>query len=63
MKTNDLEQWQDLPDLLTVKEVAGLLRVHVNTIYNWIHSGYLPAHRVGRTWRIQKEDAWVGRDA
>lgn len=47
--------WQNIPPLLTVKEVAGLLRVHVNTIYNWIRGGKLYAFKVGRDWRIPKE--------
>jgi len=47
--------WQNIPPLLTVKEVAGLLRVCENTVYNWIHSGKLRAFKVGRDWRIPKE--------
>ncbi|MCK5307190.1 MAG: helix-turn-helix domain-containing protein [Zetaproteobacteria bacterium] len=38
--------------LLTVQEVCNLLRVHPNTVYNWIRSGRLSAFKVGRAWRI-----------
>lgn len=34
--------------LLTVKEAATLLRVHVNTVRNWSDSGLLPAYRLGK---------------
>ncbi len=37
---------QNLPDLLTVKEVAELLRVSVLTIKRWGKRGKLPAIRI-----------------
>ncbi|MBU2008955.1 MAG: helix-turn-helix domain-containing protein [Chloroflexi bacterium] len=37
-----------LPRLLTVKEAAELLHVHVNTVRNWSNNGLLPAYRVGK---------------
>jgi excisionase family DNA binding protein len=41
----------------TVSEAARLLRVSVPTVWRWIDSGRLPAHRVGRrSIRIRKED-------
>jgi len=36
----------DLPDLLTIKEVASLLRVSPLTIKRWGKSGKLPAIRI-----------------
>jgi excisionase family DNA binding protein len=36
----------DLPDLLTIKEVAQLLRVSPLTIKRWGKSGKLPAIRI-----------------
>ncbi len=51
--------WQDLPQLLTAREAAYLLRVHVNTIYNWIHNGRLPAFKIGRSWRVRKSAVWM----
>lgn len=36
----------DLPDLLTIREVAGLLRVSPLTIKRWGKSGKLPAIRI-----------------
>ena len=37
---------------LTVAEVAGLLRVSKMTVYRMVHSGELPAVRVGRGFRV-----------
>jgi len=36
----------DLPDLLTIKEVASLLRVSPLTVKRWGKSGKLPAIRI-----------------
>jgi excisionase family DNA binding protein len=36
----------DLPDLLTIKEVASILRVSPLTIKRWGKSGKLPAIRI-----------------
>ncbi len=47
----------DAPDLtfLTPQEVAALLRVTRETIYDLLHRGDLAAVRVGRLWRIRPE--------
>lgn len=37
---------QDLPDLLTIREVASLLRVSALTIKRWGKKGKLPAIRI-----------------
>ena len=37
---------QDLPDLLTIREVAGLLRVSTLTVKRWGKKGKLPAIRI-----------------
>ena len=36
----------------TVAEVASLMRVSKMTVYRLIHSGVLPAVRVGRSFRV-----------
>jgi excisionase family DNA binding protein len=42
--------------LLTASEVADLLRVSSMTVYRLIRSGELPAVRVGRSYRVRRED-------
>ncbi|MEX2503363.1 MAG: helix-turn-helix domain-containing protein [Egicoccus sp.] len=42
--------------LLTVAEVAGVLRVSTMTVYRLIKSCELPAVRVGKNFRIRQQD-------
>ncbi|MFZ5870696.1 MAG: helix-turn-helix domain-containing protein [Actinomycetota bacterium] len=37
---------------LTVAEVAAIMRVSKMTVYRLVHSGELPAVRVGRSFRV-----------
>lgn len=51
--------------MLTLKEVARYLHVVPLTVYRMIDRGDLPAVKVGRVWRIRKQDleAYLGRSA
>ena len=40
---------------LTVAEVAALMRVSKMTVYRLVHSGELPAVRVGRSFRVPED--------
>jgi excisionase family DNA binding protein len=55
----------DLPTqpFLTPQEVSDLLQVSVYTVRRWIKQGELPAYKVGRLWRIKKDDLnrWLSR--
>jgi excisionase family DNA binding protein len=42
--------------LLTVPQVAEQFQVTAQTIRNWIDQGVLPAVRVGRAFRVRRED-------
>lgn len=42
--------------LLTVAEVADVLRVSNMTVYRLIKAGQLPAIRVGKNYRIREDD-------
>lgn len=44
----------DLPAMLKPTEVAEFLCIHKNTVYKLIRRGDLPAFRVGKSWRIQR---------
>ncbi len=46
---------------LSVPEAAEYLGIKPDTVYAWIHQRGLPAHRIGRLRRIDREeiDAWV----
>jgi excisionase family DNA binding protein len=40
---------------LTVAEVASIMRVSKMTVYRLVHSGELPAVRVGRSFRVPEK--------
>jgi excisionase family DNA binding protein len=43
---------------LTVEDIAQLLDVSIDTVRNWINrkNNPLPAYKIGRQWRIKRED-------
>lgn len=45
-----------LPQILTPKEVAGYLRVEVDTIFNELEAGNLRGFKIGAEWRCSEED-------
>jgi excisionase family DNA binding protein len=46
----------EIPELMTVAQVAELLRVNKQTVRNWIIAGALPAMHIGRRVRIKTAD-------
>ncbi|OHQ51330.1 excisionase [Corynebacterium sp. HMSC070H05] len=45
---------EDKAKFLTVAEVAEIMRVSKMTVYRLVHSGELPAVRVGRSFRVNE---------
>jgi len=45
-----------VPELLTVSEVAQLMKVTPQTVLQWIHTKRLKAYKAGGQWRIWPED-------
>ena len=41
--------------LYSPAEVAEYLSVNVQTVRRWIHEGKLRAHRIGKFWRVSKD--------
>ena len=54
-RTDPRERW------VSVDYVEAHLGVAKDTVYRWIESKALPAHRVGRLWKFKLSDvdAWV----
>lgn len=46
---------------LSVDEIAAHLGIKRETVYTWIDTKRMPAHKVGRLWKFQKAevDEWV----
>jgi excisionase family DNA binding protein len=51
-----MAQDQARPGLLTVAEVAAMLRVSEMTIYRLIKSGELRALQIGKSYRLREDD-------
>ncbi len=49
------------PNFYTIKEITGLYGFSKNTVLKWIHSGTVPAVRVGKAYRVPHEefDDWL----
>ena len=47
--------------VITVRELAGYLRVHQTTVYRLLREHKLPSFRVGSDWRFDREaiDRWM----
>lgn len=48
---------ENLPDVVTVKELADFIKVSTQTVVRAIKSGKLKAFKVGKDWRIEREAA------
>lgn len=47
-------RFEELPDVLTAEEVARVLRLGRNTVYDCLRSGEIPSVRIGRRLLIPK---------
>lgn len=45
--------------MLTLKEVAQILKVHHLTVYEWVKAGKLRAYKLGRVYRVAEKDLEV----
>jgi excisionase family DNA binding protein len=54
----------ELRGLLTVPEVAEILRMHSVTVYRFVKRGVIPGFKVGNTWRISRAslDHWLSEE-
>lgn len=54
---------KSVPEILTVKQVAGLIGWHTNTVYKRCVSGELRSFKCGRSRRIRREAffEWITR--
>ena len=52
-----------MKEVMTPREAAEYLSVHVRTIYRLAKNGVIPGRKVGGGWRFKKEtmDQWLSR--
>jgi len=50
-----------MKEILTPREAAEYLSVHVRTIYRLVKNGEIPGRKVGGSWRFKKDilDEWL----
>jgi len=50
-------------ELLTIEDVAQLLRVSERTVYDWAQKGQIPCGKIGNVWRFKRGDVeqWINR--
>ena len=50
-------------EILTIREVASLLRIGEKTAYTMAQAGQIPGFKVGGQWRFRRADLgeWIGR--
>lgn len=53
---SDVQKEQRTYDYLTPKEVMEELAIGRNTFYRLVNTGELPAFRIGKLWRVKRED-------
>ena len=46
----------EFDEILTVEEVAALLKIHPKTVYKFLKANVLQGHRFGRLWRFKKAE-------
>ena len=58
MKRNGVKQQ---PNIMTLREVAGYLGLHVMTVYKLTREGRVPAAKIGGQWRFKRDvlDTWL----
>jgi excisionase family DNA binding protein len=42
-------------EILTMKEICDLLKIHPSTIYKLVKQGEIPAFRIGSEWRFRRD--------
>lgn len=48
--------WKDEPEYLTPREVMDLLCIGRNRFYRMVNSGELKGFRIGKLWRVRREE-------
>lgn len=51
-----LEEHEPISEYLTPREVMDLLYIGKNTLYKLLNSGELKGFRIGRQWRVKRDE-------
>jgi len=52
-----------MPEIMTTKEIAKYLKLHEIAVLKHVSEGKIPAIRIGKVWRYDKEsiDKWISK--
>jgi excisionase family DNA binding protein len=56
MKEREERALSAYPDVMTVKEIAKVLRTGVNTVYGLVHAGAIRSVRIGKRFIVPKRE-------
>ncbi len=50
-------------EILTIRELAGLLKINEKTAYKLVSAGKIPGFKVGGSWRFERQEIanWIKR--
>ena len=51
--------YENIPEVMTVKECQQLLKVGKNTMLELLHTNQIESFKIGRRWKIKKESVVV----
>lgn len=51
-----MEKFSMDDEILTIREVADMLKLHPKTVNKFAICGKLPGYRIGRQWRFRKSE-------
>lgn len=54
-KWTQITSWDDLPQVIGVRDLMRLLRISETTALKYLREGRLPAVKAGKEWRIDKD--------
>lgn len=55
-KSNRYMNWDEVPLIMGIQELSQLTGYNQNTLKLYCAKGMLPAYKLGKEWRINKED-------
>jgi len=52
-------------EILTMKDICDLLRVHPSTVYKMVRQGKIPSFRIGSDWRFRTDaiERWMAEQS
>jgi len=65
MQKNPKQNPSSRSSIMTPKEAASYLGLHIITLYRLIKKGKLPSFKIGGQWRIKKDllDSWIKKES